>query len=171
MKTLIFKSILILGIVLGIVNYMLYLHTGKMMIGELANIDISSVLPSKSELSIMANDIPADIVSTFEGVVDDQQAVYKWTDANGKIHYSSEPPDNTLITETVVIDPNQNIVKRIETQPKEERAAGEPSVSVEPTALDIQTYKPETIETLIKDAKEVQTLMNERTQRLEEAAN
>lgn len=171
MKTLIFKSILIVGIALGIANYVFYLNSGKMLIDGLSSIELSSMLPSKSDIRnavSVAKEIPSDVASSFDNNDDNEQAVYKWIDANGKVHYSSKPPEETTNAREVAIDPNQNIVQRVDTKPKVENKS---APTIAPTSLDIQTYSPETIEKLVNDAKEVQTLMNERTRKIEEAAN
>jgi len=142
MKKMIFKALFMLLVVTGLSNYLIYLNTGQ------APFTIDS---------FKLDNISAPDLGNLAPQGDD--TAYKWVDENGVTQYSSEPPPEHIRAQTLTIDPNTNLVAG--TKPKEEKKdpPKTPSGAALPTG---NIYKPETINKLMDDAKNVQTLLEDR---------
>lgn len=129
---------------LGASNYMMYIMTGKLPFS-------TESLPSFSSPSL----------PTF---AEGKTTAYKWTDANGVVHYSSEPPPNPAESAVKMeVDPNVNLIQGIKEEPT---IAGETDTPQGPD-FSGNIYSPEKVKKLVDDAKAVQQQMNERTKSLE----
>ncbi len=148
MGKLIFKVVVMLAIVVGMSNYMMYIMTGKSPFSGLS-----------SDMSLSAPDVSNIIPKGNE-------RAYKWTDENGVVHYSSEAPDH-LDSETMDVNPNTNIIQGI-TAPEETETASTAPASAQPQMPQGNIYNPETIRKLIDDAKSVQGTLNDRYKALED---
>lgn len=157
MKTLIFKSLLVVGIILGIANYFLYLKTGTPPINSLPKVDLSSYLPDTTSVK--------DVISSTSS---SKEKVYQWTDENGKTHYSTQLPSDQIKAKEMLINPDVNVVKRLATATKESTQHHSTSRAQHvDTPSANQAHSPDAVNKLIEDAKQVQTLVNERNQQLE----
>ena len=111
MKKIICKSIALLVVVIGLVNYLVYLKTGQMPVKEFVSSarDFSWSLPDMPQISL-----PESIQKLGNSATDmlpeNQTRIYKWTDAHGVVHYSEEPPLD-IPAQEMLIDPNTNVVK------------------------------------------------------------
>ena len=146
MTKMIFKMVVMLVVVVGVSNYALYIMTGKTPF---------------STNSLKMPDLSAPSVNSL--VNGGKTTAYKWTDENGVVHYSSEPPPEQQQVEVLEVDPNVNLVQGI--QKKEEI----PGPGSQPS-LDLpggNVYSPENVQKLIQDAKDVQKKLNERYQEQE----
>lgn len=144
MKKLIFKCVVVVVLALGASNYMMYIMTGKLPFS-------TESLPSFSSPSL----------PTF---AEGKTTAYKWTDANGVVHYSSEPPPNPADAAVKMeVDPNVNLIQGIKEEPT---IAGETDTPQGPD-FSGNIYSPEKVKKLVDDAKAVQQQMNERTKSLE----
>ena len=146
MAKIILKMVVMLMVVVGVSNYALYIMTGKTPF-------------SASDLKMP--DISAPRVDSL--VNGGKTTAYKWTDENGVVHYSSEPPPEQQQVEVLEVDPNVNLVQGV--QKKEEV----PGPGSQP-ALDLpggNVYSPKNVQKLIQDAKDVQQKLNERYQEQE----
>lgn len=144
MKKLIFKCVVVVVLALGASNYMMYIMTGKLPFS-------TESLPSFSSPSL----------PTF---AEGKTTAYKWTDANGVVHYSSEPPPNPADAAVKMeVDPNVNLIQGIKEKPT---IAGETDTPQGPD-FSGNIYSPEKVKKLVDDAKAVQQQMNERTKSLE----
>lgn len=145
MKKLIFKCVVVVILALGVSNYMMYVMTGKLPFS-------SDSLPSFSSPSM----------PTF---AEGKTTAYKWTDANGVVHYSSEPPPNPAdAAEKMEVDPNVNLIQGIKEEPT---IAGAETEAPQGPDFSGNIYSPENVKKLVDDAKAVQEKMNERTKQLE----
>jgi len=95
-----------------------------------------------------------------------QDIVYKWRDAEGNLHFTSQPPPEGIEYETKGYDPQANLIQSVKPEPKQEKesASAEPSDTSQVNKnSDIgNPYSPEKVEKLYKDAQNVQKLLNER---------
>lgn len=150
MKTLIFKAVLMILIMVGISNYLMYIMTGK---APFSFGDMSLNMPEAS-ISELKSHIPAG-----------KEQAYKWTDANGTVHYSSEPPPENHAVELIHVDPNTNLVQGLRSEPKKvETQVNQVPATTLPTG---SVYNPKTIKKLMDDAKGVQETLNKRYENLE----
>lgn len=143
MKKIIFKALFMVAIAIGGSNYLMYIMTGKSPMSlpdsfSLTGPDFSKAIPAK------------------------QDKVYKWTDENGKTHFSSEPPPDTESASLLEVDPNNvNVIQSVKPRKRDGDAAATPDISVG------NVYSPSNVKKLINDAKDVQNKLNKR---YEEAA-
>lgn len=140
------------GVMVGISNYVLYIMTGKSPFSKIPQISLSA--PSGD-----------DIKRTLSG---GKETVYKWTDANGKVHYSSEAPADIESAQKMEVDPNVNLIEGIELQTEntsaQPQAPTTTTTTVNTDPLSGGVYNPEAVQKLIKDAKNVQNMLNERNE-------
>ncbi len=148
MGKLIFKIAVMLIIVVGMSNYVMYIMTGKSPFSFSGNGPSLPNAPSMSDL------VPAG-----------KQTAYKWTDANGVVHYSSEPPPEGQQATELEVDPNANLIQGLREAPADNPA---PAATPEAVMPQGHVYDPRTIQKLMDDAKQVQETLNERYEGLEE---
>lgn len=97
---LIFKSLVVLVVMFGIGNYLVYLKTGHMPI-----IDLRERWGSDWMVDMQEKYAPDQLVEQAKKTVDNFSVggeenpaapvkVYKWTDANGRVHYGDNPNAN-----------------------------------------------------------------------------
>ena len=163
MGKLIFKMLLMTGIFVGISNYMLYIMTGK---SPFANFKLPSFSLEKKDLS----------KNISKALNSGKQQAYKWTDSNGVVHYSSEPPTHLATAEdiqqakaqkqleTLQIDPNTNLIQGTELLEDKE----EEQVKSTPQPLQ-NVYSPGGAQKLMEDAKNVEKLLNDRFEQQKKA--
>lgn len=148
MQKLIFKCVVMLIVVVGASNYMLYITTGASPFSGFSWSKWRDKVPSLNTASI-------ESLSPVSGT----QTVYKWVDANGVTQYSTEAPPETTVAQTLELDPNTNIVQSVKL-PEE---AAEESKSTPQVALpEGPIYSPDNVKQLMDNAKNVQKLLNER---------
>lgn len=92
MVRLMFKSLMVVVFVVFIGNYIIYLKTGQMPLRDMQQrsgddwlVDLREML-SPSQLTEDAKKLVDDV--TGEGAT---AKVYKWTDANGQVHFGDAP--------------------------------------------------------------------------------
>lgn len=170
MKWLIMKLIMILCIGFGILNYSVYLTTGK---SPLSNISFTlPSMPSFSNFKMPELNVPS--IGDVTGESATPVKVYKWVDNNGVINYSQEKPDEMIAkaanVKELMVDPNTNVVQADKLpepepapEPEKPKAAPATQVSLLPS--------PQNVKKLIEDAKGVQGLMDARTEALNKAVD
>jgi len=95
-----------------------------------------------------------------------EDIIYQWRDAKGKLHFTSAPPAEGIEYTAKGYDPNANLIQSIEVKHEEtETTAVEPAIN-KPSDIG-NPYSPKNIQKLIDDAKNVQSLMNERMKQQE----
>jgi len=96
---------------------------------------------------------------------DGKDLVYKWTDSEGNIQFSTSPPPEGVEYTVKGYDPDTNLIQAVEV-PKEnsEDGADKADTKKPTTSTDGigSVYSPEAIEKLFEDAKNVEKLLNER---------
>ena len=98
MLRLLFKSVVVLVLIVGIGNYLVYLKTGQMPLRDMHDRmgdDWFADLRASFSTEQFTNDAKQavnDITNQYGG---QEQAtpttVYKWTDANGQVHFGDKP--------------------------------------------------------------------------------
>jgi hypothetical protein len=89
-------------------------------------------------------------------------AIYRWKDAHGQWQYSdTAPSDQTAEPINVSGNLNSDLVEKMTPPPQEETSPTNTVSSIIPT-----TIAPDKISTLMKDAKNIQQLMDDRTSQL-----
>lgn len=97
MKRLLVKSLVAILLALGIGNYLIYLKTGQIPISALRDSigntggDLFPTFSSdniKAEVRAAANKVVNQLSATEPATA---TTVYKWTDAEGRVHFSDKP--------------------------------------------------------------------------------
>ena len=97
---------------------------------------------------------------------------YRWYDADGNVHFTSDPPPAGIEYTVKGYDPDTNVIQAV--QPEAETDTPNPVAgndAEEETGKVGNPYSPESIEKLFEDAKNVEKLLNERFQQQEQALN
>lgn len=155
MQKLIFKCVVMLIVVVGASNYMMYITTGTSPFSGFSWSKWRDKVPSFNTPSL-------DNLSPISG----KQKVYKWVDEHGVTQYSTEAPPQTTPTQTLELDPNTNIVQSVrmpEATPEETNNS--PQVALPEGPI----YSPDNIKQLMDNAKNVQKLLDERHQNQQKA--
>ncbi|WP_221628264.1 DUF4124 domain-containing protein [Teredinibacter franksiae] len=146
MGKLVIKVVVMMGLMLGISNYMFYIMTGKSPFFD------GSTSLSAPSLSDFTPSLPVG-----------KDTAYKWTDEKGVVHYSSEPPpDVTQQVKKLEVDPNTNLVQGLEAKPVVPEANEQPVANTAPMV-------PGGAQQLLKDAKNVQKLLDDRYEQQKKA--
>ncbi len=152
MKKLFVKIAMMLFVMLGISNYGFYLMTGQLPFSGFSLPDISA--PDLNPL----NNQP--------------ETAYKWVDEKGITHYSNEKPPELSVAsptekeiEVIEVDPRANIIQSVET-PKDRDSS---NTTISP--IDGPLYKPENVQKLLNDAKNVEKVLQERQKEQDKIIN
>lgn len=169
MLKFLFKISLVVLILFGLGNYANYLITGKAP-------DISINKPTLPSINIskLTDSLSDKFKSNNE---EEQNAVkntylYKWRDAKGVIHYTSEKPSGEIENlESIKLSNKTNIVPAVsESEAIHENATQQLPKSTS-TDFPSNIYSPEGVKDLIDQAKDVQNLMNEQFTQQENSIN
>lgn len=136
----------------GVSSYGLYLMTGKT---PFSNFKLPVFSVSTPDLS--------NINPLSKGT----DTAFKWTDENGVIHYSNEPPAGGEHAEIIEVNPDTNLIQGTEIT---QTATKEPAKTVI-TPVEGPVYAPENIQKLMDDAKNVEKVLQERHKQQEEILN
>ncbi len=166
MLKFIFKIIIVILLMFGLSNYANYLMTGKTP-------DISFEKPSlpKIDMSKLTGSVSEKFDSIKKEKSTEDTYLYKWRDAKGVIHYTSEKPSKNIANiESIKINNDTNVVPSVSSN--EEESVQQQSVASElPTEIPPNLYSPEGVKQLIDQAKNVQNQMNEQFQEQENIIN
>ena len=96
---------------------------------------------------------------------------YQWRDADGNLHFTSEPPPEGVEYSLKGYDPNANVIQAVETESIADEveigtAAQAPAQTRDPGEIG-NPYSQESIQKLFDDAKNIEKLLNERLQQYE----
>lgn len=170
MKWLMVKMVMMLAIGFGILNYAMYIKTGK---SPLAEMDWSMPSFSVPDMATLKDAMPDVSLPSMPSLGENGEGkpieVYKWVDADGVINYSQKKPEDSVAAETMMIDPETNVVqadKLPEPMPEAPVAETKPAPSLPEMSL---LPTPERVKQLMDDAKGIQAKMDDRTKMLESA--
>lgn len=98
-----------------------------------------------------------------------QDIVYQWHDADGSLHFTSQPPPEGIEYTVKGYDPNTNLIQSVELEEEPDASDSEQNASAPVKgASDIgNPYSPEKVEKLFNDAKNVEKLLNDRMKQQE----
>lgn len=101
-----------------------------------------------------------------------KSAVYRWKSSDGKWHMSDTPPADDTPVEIVYIKPNGNV---IDLSPNDSQATSDSKASTQVNSAPIipfpMTTSPQQAKTLIEDAKNIQSLLDKRAEKLQAAVD
>ena len=95
--------------------------------------------------------------------------VYKWRDEKGELHFSSSPPPEGFEYTAKGYDPNTNLIQSLPVQSEATREIGaaeqKGEIAVNEDAAEDEIgnpYSPEKVKKLMKDAKNIQKMLDDR---------
>lgn len=126
--------------------------------------DWHSLSPQVKNLWSSIGDSAAAVTSGEPG---DKTRVYKWRDSEGHWQFS-DSPNPSGASEAVLIDPNTNIIQATPLPKRKDEKAQ--TVTAQESQIGVPlptTVAPGKVSALMRDAQQVQELVNQRTQALE----
>ncbi|MEN0038852.1 MAG: DUF4124 domain-containing protein [Cellvibrio sp.] len=98
MGRLLFKSLVVVLLVFGIGNYLIYLKTGNMPLRDMRDQFGGDWFAGLRD-SVSPDQLATDAKQAVKGIADKYSGsepaaptkVYKWTDANGQVHFGDKP--------------------------------------------------------------------------------
>lgn len=161
MFRLLFKSVVVLLLVVFIGNYLIYLNTGQMPLRDMRERMGDDWLVDLREL-FSPDQLAADAKQAMKSVSDkvsEPEApattkVYKWTDANGQVHFGDKPVASGA--EQIEV----NVSNAISAPEEAARIADQqdiaPKVSVQESALDKARAAAEAMRQRVQQQEQVQ---------------
>lgn len=144
---------------LGIMSVVPMIYMGKF--DPMAFFD-SSINKGNAEFKKLKAHVPESLANV---VSDEKVQVYKWRDKNGVMQFSNTPPPTVMNAESVLVDPNKNLVEAIKIperkdEPKQETQAKSPS-----------PYSVKGMKKVMNDAKGVENLLKKRHEEQQKMMN
>lgn len=141
MFRLLFKSVVVLVLVFFIGNYLIYLKTGQVPLRDMRERMGDDWLVDLREL-FSPDQLAADAKQAMKNVSDkvsepepvEPTKVYKWTDANGQVHFGDRPVASGA--EQIEVDTRNAISAPEETASITDQQDAAPKASVQESALD-----------------------------------
>gem|GEM_PF-1876214 len=156
MIKIVLKILLISSISIGIGLYANYLMTG----------DLPNLVLHKSNMPVPGlSKISESVTKLFDFSGEgssDSKYLYKWRNAKGIIHYTSEKPAADIEVETIELSRDTNIVPAVSEASIKQNDSHKPSP--ETRNLDVSAvnhYSPQGIEQLFDQANNVKDIVNE----------
>lgn len=160
---LLFKATLPLLSVCGATAYVMYLNGHNPL--ELMGV---SGLYKKSTTFVQSIEKTVDEGISVQSSNSSLKTIYKWQDDSGQWHYSTIMSDPGAAVQTLKINPNMNVVAGM---PVREATGASAQTDKEKVveksmgdALTVGTYSPGAIKQVFEDAKNVQSLLENRQQ-------
>jgi len=161
MLRLLFKSVVVLLLIFFIGNYLIYLKTGQIPLRDMSErmgddwlVDLRELL-SPDQLAADAKQAMknvSDKVSEPEPVAPTK--VYKWTDANGQVHFGDKPVASGA--EQIEVDTRKAISAPEETASVIDQQDAAPKASVQESALDKARAAAEAMKQRVQQQEQVQ---------------
>ncbi|WP_158070138.1 DUF4124 domain-containing protein [Motiliproteus sp. MSK22-1] len=172
----IFKVVLLVLVVLGAGNYLVYWQTGTLAF-DYRKLSFANIVEEVRNFSLQLPDISLDTQKGMTNKSDDSEnargsktkdKIYKWVDENGVTQLSSTPPPVGQEAQLLLIDPDTNVIQNRAVN----LAAGSSSAFDQRGKTNIttgsgsqskgQNYSPTEVKQLMDDARNVQNLLDER---------
>jgi hypothetical protein len=119
------------------------------------------------ETNISGFDDLEGLTNILEPIKDSNQ-IYKWTDIDGNLHFSSSPPAEDISYTVKDYDPNQNVVQAVSVEPEVEQLVADPVAKEKTEGKTRGTnkvgnpYSVKKVERLFKDAEGLESLLTNR---------
>jgi hypothetical protein len=161
MGRLIFKSLVVALLVFGIGNYLIYLKTGNMPLRymrEKMDSDWFAGLRDSVSPDQLASDAKQAVKAVTDKYSESEPAtptkVYKWTDANGQVHFGDKPA--AAGDEQIEVDVRNAISAPDEAPKKSVTSAATNQQSVSESALDKARAAAEVMKQRVQQQEQAQ---------------
>lgn len=164
MFRLLFKSVVVLVLVFAIGNYLIYLKTGQLPLHDMRErmggdwlVDLRELVSNKLSPDQLAADAKGVMKSVSDQVIEpDTPAptkVYKWTDANGQVHFGDKPV--TSDAEQIEVD-TRNAISAPEQSADRVTSPTPTTKTVSESALDKARAAAEAMKQRVQQQEQVQ---------------
>lgn len=161
MFRLLFKSVVVLLLVFFIGNYLIYLKTGQMPLRDMRERMGDDWLVDLRDL-FSPSQLAADAKQAMKSVSDKvsepetpaSTKVYKWTDANGQVHFGDKPLASNA--EQIEVDTRNAISAPEEAARIEDQQDAAPKVSAQESALDRARAAAEAMKQRVQQQEQAQ---------------
>jgi hypothetical protein len=99
------KVVMMTLVLFGGMNYAAYLYTGKSFFPAWLEKTRARIANFKQDAAQALSSVKTEDTA--------DQAIYKWTDADGVQQYTSDPPPEGVPAELVKLDPNANLIRAV----------------------------------------------------------
>lgn len=165
MFRLLFKSVVVLLLVFFIGNYLIYLKTGQMPLRDMREsmgddwlVDVGELLSNKLSPAQLAADAKVAMKNVSDKVSEPEPVpptkVYKWTDANGQVHFGDKPVASDA--EQIEVDTRNAISAPEETASVMNQQDAAPKPSVQESALDKARAAAEAMKQRVQQQEQAQ---------------
>lgn len=160
MFRLLFKSVVVLLLVFFIGNYLIYLKTGQMPLRDMRERMGDDWLVDLREL-LSPDQLAADAKQAMKSVSDKVSEpetpaptkIYKWTDANGQVHFGDKPLASDA--EQIEVD-MRDAISAPEEAPQIAEPQIAPKVTVQESALDKARAAAEAMKQRVQQQEQLQ---------------
>ncbi|WP_323816217.1 DUF4124 domain-containing protein [Cellvibrio sp. NN19] len=160
MKRLLFKSIVVVLFVFFVGNYLIYLKTGHMPLRDMKErmgsdwwVDVRELL-SPNQLAEDAKGVVKQVTDQMsEPEAPQPVKVYKWTDANGQVHFSDKPVANGAKQMNVEL---RNAISAPDESVNQQVAAPESTKPTSESALDKARAAADAMQQRVQQQEQVQ---------------
>ena len=161
MKRVLFKSIVVALLVFFIGNYLIYLKTGQMPLRDMRERMGDDWLVDLQEM-FSADQLTADAKLAMKNVTDKVSEpepvaptkVYKWTDANGQVHFGDRPAASGA--EQIEVDTRNAISAPEEAPSIVDQQEAAPQATAQESALDKARAAAEAMRQRVQQQEQVQ---------------
>lgn len=161
MFRLLFKSVVVLLLVFFIGNYLIYLKTGQMPLRDMRERMGDDWLVDLREL-FSPDQLAADAKQAVKNVSDkvsepeapEPTKVYKWTDANGQVHFGDKPVASGA--EEIEVDTRNAISAAEATASAVDQQEAAPQATVQESALDKARVAAEAMRQRVQQQEQAQ---------------
>jgi hypothetical protein len=161
MKRVLFKSIVVALLVFFIGNYLIYLKTGQMPLRDMRERMGDDWLVDLQEM-FSADQLTADAKLAMKNVTDKVSEpepvaptkVYKWTDANGQVHFGDRPAASGA--EQIEVDTRNAISAPEEALSIVDQQGAAPQATAQESALDKARAAAEAMRQRVQQQEQVQ---------------
>lgn len=161
MKRLLFKSVVVVLLVFFVGNYLIYLKTGQMPLRDMRERMGDDWQVDLREM-FSADQLAADAKLAMKNVTDkvsepEQVAptkVYKWTDANGQVHFGDKPAVSGA--EEIEVDTRNAISASEESTSALDQQEVAPQATAQESALDKARAAAEAMRQRVQQQEQVQ---------------
>lgn len=165
MFRLLFKFVAVLVLVFFIGNYLIYLKTGQMPLRDMRErmgddwlVDLRELLSNKLSPDQLAADAKQAMKNVSDKVSEPEPVaptkVYKWTDANGQVHFGDKPVASNA--EQIEVDVHNAISAPEEAARIEGQQDTAPKVSAQESALDKARAAAEAMKQRVQQQEQAQ---------------
>jgi hypothetical protein len=155
---LLFKAMVLMVIVLGLLSYFAYLRG----MDPVAMLKAPFAASGSASVTRAVHTAPARVTPRELNTVGSTSTVYRWRDAQGNVHFGDRVPEGVGRADALEIDPDANLV--MGTGPARAHTDKPMQAEIPGVAGLSDVYRPERIRQLFEQAEQLQGTLQQRYQ-------